>query len=83
METVGSEGTEAVYETLGPGSPHQSIDHGTTERVVDLIKRSSTTPGLLCRKPEVEGPKPKSNGAMESVNEELPDKKGVTTRSGN
>ena len=75
METVGPEGTGAVYEIPGPGGPHQSIRDGKTEHVVDLIERSSTTPGLVCRKPELEGPKPKSNGAMESANEELLDKK--------
>ena len=75
MGTVGPEGTGAVYEILGPGGPCQSIHDGKTERVVDLIERSSTTPGLVCRKPELEGPKPKSNGATESANEELLDKK--------
>ena len=33
-------------------------------------------PGSVYRRPELEGPKPKSNGAMESMNEELPVKKG-------
>ena len=47
-----------------------------TKCVVDLIKRSSTTPGSVCRKPELEGAKPKSTGATESMNEELLDKKG-------
>ena len=72
---MGPEGTGAVYEILGPGGPHQPIHDGKTEHIVDLIERSSTTPGLVCRKPELEGPKPKSNGATESMNEELPDKK--------
>ena len=43
METVGPEGTGA-YEILGPGGPHQSIHDGKTERVVNLMERSSTTP---------------------------------------
>ena len=76
METVGPEGIGAVYEILGPGSPHQSICDGKTEHVVDLIKRSSMTPELICRGPELEEAKPKSNGAMESTNEELPVTKG-------
>ena len=76
METVGPEGIGAVYEILGPGGPHQSIHDGKTECVVDLIERSSMTPELMCRGPELEGAKPKSNGAMESTNEELPVTKG-------
>ena len=75
VETVGSEGTEAVYKILGLGGPHQSICDGKTECVVDLIERSSTTLGLVCRKLELEGPKPRSNGAMAFMNEELPDEK--------
>ena len=76
METVGPEETGAVYEILGPGGPHQSIHDGKTEHVVDLIERSSTTPGLVYKRPELEGAKPKSNGAMESMNMELPVAKG-------
>ena len=76
METVGPEGTGAVYEILGPGGPHQSIRDGKTECVVDLIERSSTMPGLVYRRPELEGAKPKSNGATESMNKELPVTKG-------
>ena len=76
MGTVGPEGTGAVYEVLGPGGPHQSIHDGKTEHVVDLIERSSTTPESMCKGPELEGAKPKSNGAMESTNEELPVTKG-------
>ena len=78
METLGPEGTGAVYEILGPGSPHQSIHDGKTECVVDLIEKSSTTPGSVRRKPELKGPKPKSNGAIESMVEELLDNKGET-----
>ena len=72
---MGPEETEAVNEILGPGGPHQSIHDGKTECVVDLIKRSSTTLGLVCGKLELEGPKPRSNGAMAFTNEELPDEK--------
>ena len=46
------------------------------QSVVDLIERSSMTPESLCRGPELEGAKPKSNGARESTNEELPVTKG-------
>ena len=74
--TVGPEGTEAMYEVLGPGGPHQSIHDGKTECVVDLIKRSSRTPELMCKGPELKGAKPKSNGATESTNKELPVIKG-------
>ena len=78
MGTVGPEGTGAVYEIVGPGGPHESIHDGKIECVVDPIKRSSTTLGLVCGKLELEGSKPRSNGAMELVNEELPDgKEGV------
>ena len=73
---MGPEGTGAAYEILGPGSPHQSICDGRTECVVDPTERSSTTPRLVCEKLELEGPKPRSNGAMEFMNEELPDGKG-------
>ena len=73
--TVGPEGTGAAYEILGPGGPHQSICDGKTEYVVDPIKRSSTTLGLVCGKLELEGPKPRSNAAMEFTNEELLDRK--------
>ena len=69
--TVGPEGTGAVYEVLDPGGPHQSICDAKTECVVDLIKRSSMTPELMYKGPELEGAKPKSNGATESTNEEL------------
>ena len=75
MGTVGPEGTEAAYERLGPGGPHQSIRDGKTECVVDLNERSSTTLGLVCGKLEHEGPKPRSNGAMAFTNEELLDGK--------
>ena len=75
MGTVGPEGTEAVYEILGPGGPHQSTHDGKTECVVVLIKRSSTTLGSVCRKLELEGPKPSSDGAMVFMNEELLDGK--------
>ena len=71
METVEPEGTGAVYEILGPGGPHQSIHEGKTERVVDLIDRSSTMPGSVYRRPGLEGAKPKSNGAMEIMNKEF------------
>ena len=71
METVGPEGTGAVYEILGPGGPHQSIHDGKTKCVVGLIKRSSTMPRLVYKKPELEGAKPKSNGATKSMNTEL------------
>ena len=71
MGTVGPEGMGAVYEVLGPGGPHQSIQDGKTDCVVDLIERSSMTPESMYRGPELEGAKPKSNGAMESTNEEL------------
>ena len=74
--TVGPEGTGAMYEVLGPGGPHQSIHDGKTECVVDLIKRSSTTPESMCKGPELEGAKPKSNGATESTNEKLSVTKG-------
>ena len=67
------EETGTVCKVLGPGGPHQSIPDGTTKHVVGLIKRSSTTLGLLCRKPEIEGPKPRSSGAIESMKEELLD----------
>ena len=76
METVGPEEMGAVYEILGPGSPHQSICDGKTEHVVDLIERSSTMPGSVYKRPELEGAKPKSNGVMESMNMELPVAKG-------
>ena len=69
------EGTEAVYEILGPGGPHQPIHDGKTKCVVDLIERSSTTLGLVCRKLELEGPNPRSNSATAFMNEELPDEK--------
>ena len=78
MRTVGPEGTGAVYEILGPGGPHQSIRDEKTKRVVDPIERSSTTLELVCGKLELEGPKPKSNGAMEFMNEELLDEKEGT-----
>ena len=67
---------EAMYEVLGPGGPHQSICDGKTDCVVDLIERSSMTPKSMCKRPKLEGAKPKSNGAMESTNEELPVTKG-------
>ena len=76
MVTVGSEGMGAVYEVLGPEGPHQSIHDEKTDCVVDLIKRSSTIPELMCNGPKLEGAKFKSNGAMESANEELPLTKG-------
>ena len=76
MGTVGPEGMGPVYEVLGPGGPHQSICDGKTERVVDLIKRSSMTPESMCEGPELEGANPKLNSAMESTNEELPVTKG-------
>ena len=60
----------AMYEVLGPGGPHQSICDGKTDCVVNLIKRSSTTPDSVCNGPKFEGTKLKSNGAMESTNEE-------------
>ena len=60
-----------MYEILGPGGPQQSIRDGKTECVVNLIKRSSTMPGSVYRRPELEGAKPKSNGATESTNREL------------
>ena len=72
---MGPEGTGAAYEILGPVGPHQSIQDGKTEHVVDPIERSSTTLGLVCGKLELEGPKPRSNGAMEFTNEELLDGK--------
>ena len=75
METLGPEGMGTVYEIIGPGGPHQYICDGKTKCVVDLIKRSLTTPGSVCRKPELGGPKSKSNSAMEYMNEELLDKK--------
>ena len=78
MKTVGPEGIGAVYEILGPGGPHQSIHDGKTEPVVDLMERSSTTLELVYRRPELEGAKPKSNGATESTNEDLPVTKGET-----
>ena len=65
-----------MYEILGPGGPHQSIRNEKTDCVVDLIKRSSTTPELVCNRPKLEGAKLKSNGAMEFANEELPVTKG-------
>ena len=65
-----------MYEVLDPGGPHQSIHDGKTVCVVDLIKRSSMTPELMCKGPELEGARPKSNGAVESTNEELPITKG-------
>ena len=74
---MGPEGTEAVYEILGPGGLHQSIHDGKTKCVVDLIKRSSTTLGLVCRKLGLEGPKPRSNSATAFMNEELLDEKGA------
>ena len=74
--TVGPEGTGAAYEILGPGGSHQSICDEKTECVVDPIKRSSTTLGLLCEKLELEEPQPRSNGAtMEFTNEEILDGK--------
>ena len=76
MGTVGPEGMGAVYEVLGPGGPHQSICDQKTEGVVDLIKRSSMTPESVCKGPELERAKPKSNGATESTNEKLPVTKG-------
>ena len=36
------------------------------------------TPESMCNKPKLEGAKLKSNGAMESTNEELPVTKGET-----
>ena len=71
MGTVGPEEMGAVYEVLGPRGPHQSIHDGKTEHVVDLVKRSSMTPESMCKGPELEGAKLKSNGATESTNEEL------------
>ena len=61
----------AVYQVLGPGGPHQSIHNGKTDCVVDLIKRSSMTLESMCNGPKLEWAKLKSNGAMESPNEEL------------
>ena len=61
----------AMYEVLGPQGPHQSIHDGKTDCVVNLIKRSSTTPDSVCNGPKFEGAKLESNGAMESTNEEL------------
>ena len=72
---MGQEGTGAAYDILGPGDPHQSIRDEKTKHVVDPTKRSSTTLGLVCGKLELEGPKPRSNGAMEFMNEELLDGK--------
>ena len=72
---MGPEGTGAVYEILGPGGPHQSICDGKTECDVDPIERSSATLELMCGKLELEGPKPRSNGAMEFMNKELLDGK--------
>ena len=72
MGTVGPEGMGTVYEVLGPVGPHQSIHDGKTDCIVDLIERSSTTPESMCNGPKHEGAKPKSNGTMESTNEELP-----------
>ena len=71
MGTVGPEGMGAVYEVLGSGGPHQSICDGKADCVVDLIKRSSMTPELMCKGPKLEGAKPESNGATEFTNEEL------------
>ena len=65
------EGMGAVHEVLGPGGPHQSIHDGKTDCIVDLIERSSMTPGLMCNRPKLEGAKLESNGAMEFTNEEL------------
>ena len=72
MVTGGPEGTGVVYEILGP---HYSIHDGKSKCVVDPIERSLTTPRLMCGKLELERPKPRSNGAMEFMNEELPDEK--------
>ena len=72
---MGPEGTGAAYEILDPGGPHQSIPDGKTECVVDPIERSSTALGLVCGKLELEGPKPRSDGATEFMNEELLDGK--------
>ena len=72
---MGPEGTGAAYEILGPRGPHQSICDGNTKCVVDPIKRSSTKLGLVYRKLGLEGPKPRLNGAMGFMNEELPDGK--------
>ena len=66
----------AIYEVLDPGGPLQSIHDGKTECVVYLTKRSSMTPEWMCKGPELEGAKSKSNSAMESTNEELPVAKG-------
>ena len=41
-----------------------------------LIERPSTTPESVYRRPELEGANPKSNGAMESTNKELPTTEG-------
>ena len=85
---MGSEWTGTLYEVLGPQGPHQSIHDGKTDCVVDLIKRSSTTPDSVCNGPKFEGAKLELDGAMESANEELPVIKGealfwTTTRSRN
>ena len=77
---MGPEGIGAAYELLSPGGPHQSICDGNTECVVDPIKRSSATLGLLHEKLEVEEPHPRSNGATEFMNEELPDGKGALVK---
>ena len=76
MGIIRSGWTGAMYEALGPGGPHQSIHDGKTDCVVNLIERSSTTPDLVHDGPKFGGTKLKSNGAMESTNEEHPDIKG-------
>ena len=78
MWTVELEGTGAAYAILGPGGPHQSIHDEKTEWVVDPIERSSTTLGLVCRKLELEGSKPRSNGTTEFMKEGFLDGKGGT-----
>ena len=71
--TVKLEETGTVYRALGPDGPYQSICNGKIECVVDLIERSSTTQGMVCGKLEVGGPRLRSAGVTELMNEGPPD----------
>ena len=59
-----------------PKGPHQSIHDGKTDCVVNLIERSSATSDSVYDRPDFEGIKLESNGAMGFANEEYPDIKG-------
>ena len=69
---MGPEETGAEYGILGPEGPHQSICGGKAECVSGLIERSSPTLEAVCIRLKPERLRPRSNGAAEYIDEELP-----------